>query len=140
MASLIYNSALRDEATGAVDYDTDTFKVMLVTSAYTENKDTHTKRSDVTNEVAGTGYTAGGTAVTVTVGAVDTVNDRVDISFATVTWPTSSITARKAIYYKSRGGASTADEIIAVNDFGADVSTTLGTFTLNASTVRKSNP
>jgi hypothetical protein len=140
MASLIYNSALRDEATGAVDYDTDAFKVMLVTSAYTENKDTHTKRSDVTNEVAGTGYTAGGTAVTVTVGAVDTVNDRVDISFATVTWPTSSITARKAIYYKSRGGASTADEIIAVNDFGADVSTTLGTFTLNASTVRKSNP
>jgi hypothetical protein len=140
MASLIYNSALRDEVTGAVDYDTDAFKVMLVTSAYTENKDTHTKRSDVTNEVAGTGYTAGGTAVTVTVGAVDTVNDRVDISFATVTWPTSSITARKAIYYKSRGGASTADEIIAVNDFGADVSTTLGTFTLNASTVRKSNP
>jgi hypothetical protein len=140
MASLIYNSALRDEATGAVDYDTDTFKVMLVTSAYTENKDTHTKRSDMTNEVAGTGYTAGGTAVTVTVGAVDTANDRVDISFATVTWPTSSITARKAIYYKSRGGAATADEIIAVNDFGADVSTTLGTFTLNASTVRKSNP
>lgn len=139
MASLIYNSAIRDEATGAIDYDTDTFKVMLTTSAYTENKDTHTKRSDVTNEVVGTGYTAGGNAATVTVGAVDTANDRVDISLGGTTWPTSTITARKAVYYKSRGGASSADEIIAVVDFGADVSTTVGTFTLTASTLRKQN-
>lgn len=139
MASLIYNSAVRDEAIGSIDYDTDTFKVMLVTSTYTENKDTHTKRSDVTNEVVGTGYTAGGNAATVTVGAVDTVNDRVDITLGGTTWPTSTITARKAIYYKSRGGASTADELIAVVDFGADVSTTVGTFTLTASTLRKQN-
>jgi hypothetical protein len=140
MASLIYNSALRDEAIGSIDYDTDTFKVMLVTSTYTENKDTHTKRSDVTNEVVGTGYTSGGIAVTATVSAVDTVNDRVDITFAQVTWPVSTITARKAIYYKSRGGASTADELVAVDDFGADVITVAGTLTLNASIVRKSNP
>lgn len=140
MASLIYNSALRDEATGAIDYDTDSFKVMLVTSGYTENKDTHTKRSDVTNEVTGTGYTAGGQTVTVTVSAVDTANDCVDITFAQVTWPSSTITARKAVYYKSRGGASSADELVAVNDFGSDVTTSSGTFTLNASIVRKSNP
>jgi hypothetical protein len=43
------------------------------------------------------------------------------------------------VYYKSRGGASSADEIIAVVDFGADVSTTVGTFTLTASTLRKQN-
>mgnify|MGYP000402675218 CR=1 FL=1 len=63
MASLIYNSAVRDEAVGNIDFDTDTFYGMLVTSTYTPNKDTHTKRSDVTNEVTGTGYTAGGMAV-----------------------------------------------------------------------------
>jgi hypothetical protein len=140
MASLIYNSVLRDEAIGAVDFDTDSFKVMLVTSAYVENKDTHTKRSDITNEVVGTGYTAGGVAVGATVSAVDTANDRVDITFAQVTWPASTITARKAIYYKSRGGASTADELVSVDDFGADVVTVAGTFTLNASILRKSNP
>lgn len=140
MASLLYNSAMRDEATGAIDYDTDTFKVMLVTSAYTENKDTHTKRSDITNEVVGTGYTAGGQTVAATVSAVDTANDRVDITFAQVTWPASTITARKAVYYKSRGGASTADELVMVDDFGADVTTVAGTLTLNASIVRKSNP
>ncbi len=139
MASLIFNSALRDEAIGSIDYDTDTFKVMLTTSAYTENKDTHTKRSDVTNEIAGTGYTAGGGSVTVTVGAVDTANDRVDITLGGTTWPASTLTARKAVYYKSRGGAATADELIAVVDFGTDVVTTSGTLTLTASTLRKQN-
>lgn len=139
MASLIYNSALRDEAIAAIDYDTDTFKVMLVTSAYTENKDTHAKRSDITNEVAGTGYTAGGNAATVTVSAVDTVNDRVEITLGGTAWAASTITARKAVYYKSRGGAATADELIAIIDFGADVISSNSTFTLTASTIRKQN-
>lgn len=139
MPSLIYNSLLRDEATAAVDFDTDTFRVMLTTSAYTENKDTHTKRSDVTSEVVGAGYTAGGNTVTVTVGAVDTANDRVEITLGGTTWPASTITARKAVYYKSRGGAASADELIAVVDFGADVASVSGTLTLTASTIRKQN-
>lgn len=139
MASLIFNSELRDEAIGSIDFDTDTFKVMLTTSAYTENKDTHAKRSDVNGEVVGAGYTAGGNTVTVTVGAVDTVNDRVEISLGGTTWPASTITARKAVYYKSRGGASSADELIAVVDFGSDVISVAGTLTLTASTIRKQN-
>ena len=144
MASIIYTSVLEDMTRGAVDFDTDTFKVMLVTSSYTENKDTHTKRSDITNEVSGTGYTAGGTAVVPTI-AKDTSTDRVTITFPSVTWPTSTITARKAIYYQSRGGASSADELVCCNDeFGgtgvsADVTTSAATFTLNASSVRFQN-
>lgn len=139
MASLIYNRALELLARGNIDFDTDTFKVMLTTSAYAENKDTHDFRDDVTNEVAGTGYTAGGNTVTVSV-TLDTVNDRVDISLGGTTWPASTITARKAVYYKSRGGAAGADELVAVNDFGADVVSSAGTFTLAASTLRISNP
>ena len=138
MASLLYNLSLEKWARGLIDFDSDSFKVMLTTTLYTENKDTHAFRSDVTNEVIGTGYTAGGAAVTVTV-TVDLPNDRVDISLGGTTWPTSSIVARKAVYYKVRGGAATADEIIAVNDFGADVTTTAGLFTLAASTMRIQN-
>lgn len=138
MASLIFNKCLENWAKGNIDFDTDTFKVMLTTSTYTENKDTHAFRSDVTNEVTGTGYTAGGNTVTVTV-TLDTVNDRVDISLGGTTWPSSTITARKAVYYKSRGGASNADEVIGVNDFGSDVVSSAGTFTLNASTMRIQN-
>ena len=103
---------------------------MLVTSTYSPNKDTHDYRDDVTNEVSGTGYTAGGQAVTVTV-TDDTANDRQDVSFTDVSWASSTITARAAVIYKSRGGASSADELVCYIDFGADVSTTAGTFTLD---------
>jgi hypothetical protein len=139
MASLIYNSFIRDVLVGNIDMDTDTFKVILTTSAYTENKDTHTKRSDVTNEVTGAGYTAGGASTTVTVAAVDTANDDVEITIGAASWTTSTITARKAVIYKSRGGASSADELVCVIDFGSDVVSTAGTFTLTASTIKFQN-
>jgi hypothetical protein len=138
MASLIYNSAIDDMARGAIDFDTDTFKALLVTSSYTPDKDTHEKRDDVTNEATGTGYTAGGvtTACTVT---KDTANDKVTLSFAAVSWASSTITARALVIYKSRGGASSADELVAYNDFGSDVSSTAGTFSVAASVVTLQN-
>ncbi len=138
MASLIYNSFWEDLARGAIDLDTDTFKVMLTTSAYTESKDADLKRSAVTNEVTGTGYSTGGGSTSVTV-TKDTGNDRLDITIGAASWTTSTITARKAVVYKSRGGASTADELVCVIDFGSDVISSAGTFTLTASTVRVQN-
>lgn len=44
----------------AIDFITDTLKVMLATSDYTPNRDTHETKADVTDEVSGPGYTAGG--------------------------------------------------------------------------------
>lgn len=140
MASFIYNSFLEDLARGNIDADTDTFYAMLTTAAYAEDKDAHTKRSNVTNEVAATGgYVAGGFAVTVTV-TKDNVNDRVDIALGGFAVPAASISARKAVYYKRRGGAAAADELVAVVDFGADVVSTNAAWTLSPSTIRFSNP
>ena len=138
MASLIYNSAVDDMARGAIDFDTDTFKVMLVTGSYTPNKDTHDKRDDVTNEVSGTGYTAGGVTSACTV-TKDTANDRVTLSFAAVNWATSTITARAAVIYKSRGGAASSDELVCYVDFGGDVSSSSATFSLGSSTITLQN-
>jgi hypothetical protein len=133
MASLVYNSCLEDLARGAIDFDTDTFKMMLVTAAYTPNKDTDLKRSAVTSEVAnGNGYTTGGATVTATV-SKDTANDRLDVTFSNPSWPASTFTARAGVIYKSRGGASTADELVAYVDFGADVTATNGTFSVTLS-------
>ena len=134
MASLIYNSAIDDMARGAIDWDTDSFKVMLVTASYSADKDAHLKRSSVTDEITGTGYTAGGVSAAVTV-TKDTANDKVTIEFAAVSWASSTITARGAVYYKSRGGASSADELVAYNDFGSNIITSAGTFSLAASTL-----
>ena len=138
MASFIYNSAVDDMARGAIDFDTDSFKVMLVTSSYTANKDTHTKRSDVTNEASGTGYTAGGASSVCTV-AKDTANDKVTLSFAAVSWGSSTITAAAAVIYKTRGGASSADELVAYIDFGGNISSAGGTFSVGASTITLQN-
>ncbi len=136
MASLIYNSALDDGARALIDFDSDTFKCLLVTSSYTPNKDTHTRRSDITNEVAAAGgYSTGGAAATVTV-TKDTANDRIDISLGAVSWLSSTITAAAAVYYKSRGGASSADELVAYIDFGGNIVSTNGPFSLSASTLR----
>jgi hypothetical protein len=139
MASLIYTSAIDEMARGDIDFDTDTFKAMLVTSSYTPNKDTHEFRDDVTNEAPATGnYVAGGETSTVTV-TKDTANDKVTIQFGAVTWSSSTITARGCVYYKSRGGASSADELVAYNDFGSDVSSSGGTFAVAASTITLQN-
>lgn len=133
MASLVYNSCIRNAVTGQVDFDTDTFYMMLVTSTYTPDQDTHLDRADVTNEVTGTNYTSAGQAVTVTVSAVDTANDRVDINFADVTWSSSTITAAAAVVYKYTGTAAD-DLLVAYLDFGGDVSSTSGDFTVSTTT------
>lgn len=131
MASLIYNSCLDDTVRGSIDFDTDTFKMMLVSSTYTAAK-THAKRSDITNEVSGTGYTAGGNAAAVTV-TKDNTNNREDISFTITSWTTATITARAGVIYKSRGGLSSADELVGYVDFGSDVTSTAGTFAVTIS-------
>lgn len=127
MADILYTSFKRDIMNGAIDLDTDTIKVMLVTSAYTPSA-SHAKRSDITNEVTGTGYTAGG--ATIGSPTVSNVSTTGVFDGADVAWTTSTITARGAVLYKARGGASTADELICFIDFTTDKVSTAGTFTI----------
>lgn len=135
MASVIYNSFKRDIANGSIDLDTDTIKVMLVTSTYAPNIDTHTKRSDITNEVSGTGYTAGGGTLANKTVAVDNTNDRALFDGDNQVWATATITARGAVLYKSRGGAASADELVCYIDFVTDITSTAADFTLSFNAV-----
>ncbi len=132
MANAIYNSFKRDIMNGSIDLDTDTIKMMLVTSAYTPNIDTHTKRSDITGEVVGAGYTAGGMTLANKTVTVNTGTDKGVFTCDAISIPTATITARGCVLYKSRGGASNLDEIIAYGDFGSDIVSTGGTFNITA--------
>jgi hypothetical protein len=129
MAQFIYNSFYEDLALARINASADTFRVMLVTSAYAADQDTHDRRNDVTNEVTGTGYTAGGATCTMTIGRNNALN-RITYTFSAVNWPSSTITARAAVIYKSRGGASSADELIVYNDFGSNNTSSGTTFTV----------
>jgi len=127
-----YGLGLLNLAKGNIDLDTDTFKILLTTSTYTPVQDTHEFRSDVTNEVAnGNGYTTGGNTLAGVSVTYDTGTNQVRVSWTDPTWPASTITARTAVIYKSRGGAATADELLAYVTNDADVSSTNGTFTVD---------
>jgi hypothetical protein len=131
MSSINYDSFFDDLSKGNVSSG-DTYYMMLVTSSYTPSKGSHAKRSDVTNEVSGTGYTAGGQAVTITE-AVDTSGHKVTWTPGTVTWSTATISAAGAVIYKHRGGAASADNLVGYIDFGGTVTSTGGNFTVTNS-------
>lgn len=128
MASGVYYSVAEDVAKGAIDFDTDTFYAMLVTSSYTPSP-AHSKRSDITNEVSGTGYTSGGAEIAV---SVSRSSGTTSITLGEVTWasPVSGFTARRAIVYKRRGGASSADELVCCIDPGSGLAANGAAFTL----------
>ena len=130
MPNAIFNSFKRDIANGSINLATDAVKIMLVGSAYTPNIDTHTKRSDVTNEVSGTGYTAGGIALVNKTVTMNTTSDKGVFDADDITLSNATITARGAVLYKARGGVSSADELIAYLDFGADITSTAGNFNI----------
>lgn len=125
-----YGQGLLKIQQGSIDLDTDTFKMMLTTSTYTPNQDTHDFRDDVTNEVTGTGYTAGGNTLAGVALTYDAASNQTRLTWTSPTWPSSSITGRTAVIYKSRGGAASADELVAYCTNDADVTSTGATFTV----------
>lgn len=110
--------------------DTDTIKVMLCTSSYTPSQTTHKYKSSVTNEVSGTGYTSGGaTLSSKTVGTSGLV---FTFDAADITWSSSTITARYAVFYVDTGSDSTST-LLCYWDFGQDEISSSGNFTLTFS-------
>jgi hypothetical protein len=98
------------------------FKIALFTSAATLSAATTVYAA--TNEVSGTGYTAGGNTLTninPTSSGTTAFTDFNDTS-----WTTATITARGALIYNS----TSANKAVAVLDFGTDQTSTAGTFSI----------
>lgn len=112
-----------------IDVVNDTLKVALTTSTHVPNHDTDAYFSDLTNEISGTGYTAGGVTVTsVTLNYVTGTN-LVVVDAVDPEWTTATFTARNCHLYKDTGVAATSP-LIAYGTFAADRTVTAGTFTL----------
>jgi hypothetical protein len=197
MAASLYGKVESALWSGSINFASDTIKAALVTSSYTPDFTAHDFFDDVTNEVTGTGYTAGGATLaskTVTFTAANswgtsranstayavgdivrpatgntflyqcvtagtsggstptyptvvgqTVTDGgvtwscvgrsiLVIDCADPSWPSSTITARGVVIYKSTGTASTSP-LIAYDTTGSDVSSTSGTFTYTVNAI-----
>ena len=108
---------------GQQNLTSNTLKIALYT-AFASLGPTTTAYS-ATNEVSGTGYTAGGVTLTgVTINTSD--NGTVYVSFNNPSWANASFTARGALIYNSTQSNSS----IAVLDFGADKTCSNQTFTV----------
>lgn len=108
---------------GEMDFSADSsqaFKIALYTSS--ADLSASTTAYATTNEVSGTGYTAGGNTLTVVAPATSGTTAYLD--FADTIWNSATITARGALIYRS----ATGNPAVAVLDFGADKSTTGGAF------------
>lgn len=95
------------------NFNAATFKIALYTSS--ADLSPSTTAYTTSGEVVGSGYTAGGATLTVVAPAIDGTTALV--SFADVSWPAATLTARGALLYSSSVAGNPA---VAVLDFGAD--------------------
>ena len=108
-----------------------TFKLALFTSSATLGASTTAYAT--TNEVSGTGYSAGGSALT----RVDPTSSGTTAftDFADLTFSTATITANGALIYNS----SASDKAVIVLAFGGDKTSTAGDFTIQFPAADASN-
>ena len=120
---------------GVHDLSTNTLKVALYSASADLNEDT--TAYSATNEVTGTGYVAGGVALSGVTISTDGYTAFVNFSNAVFN---ASVTARCALIYN----VTQANKSIAVLDFGSDKTSTNFTIVMPANTassalVRSSN-
>ena len=108
-----------------------TYKIALYNALADLNDTTTVYTTD--NEVVGTGYTAGGIALTPTTILSDTENNTAYVSFSNVTWSPASFTCRGALVYNS-----TTNAAVFVLNFGSDKTAT-SSFTVQFPTANSTN-
>lgn len=130
------SSFKRDLLKGYHGMDSDTFKIALYTSS--ASLDATTTDYSTSNEVSGTGYSAGGQTLDSAAVALSGTTAYVD--FADETWTSATITANGALIYNTttNGGSSTTDAV-AVLAFGGDKTSTNGDFVIQFPTADASN-
>jgi hypothetical protein len=121
-----YNSFREYVADGTIDLDTHTFKVALVTDAYTFSA-AHTVFADITNELAtANGYTAGGAALANVTWAHSGTTATFDADDTEWTASGGSIVARRAVIYDYTAASDQLVASVLLDTTPADVTATTG--------------
>ena len=112
-------------AIGAIDFSTDTFKMILMATGFVFNKDTHEGYADVLGSElpTGNGYTVGGKPLTGVAVVENDTDDRADITYNNVTWTASGGPigpSPGAIIFDDTVTTPIADPILGYIDFGGD--------------------
>lgn len=122
ITSALCNS-YKQEILEGVHASTDTYKIALFDS--NSGLSASTTAYSTSGEVEGTGYTAGG--VTLSGFTTGLSGSTAYLTFSDPSWENSTITARGCMIYNS----SKSNKAVAVFDFGQNVSSVNGTFTVD---------
>lgn len=123
----LYNHAIEQIMSGAIDFASDTFHIILLDSNYTFSADGNPGYAHVdSREITSTGYTASGETVTsITLTQRDSVDD-VQLDFSDITWSNlGSDVIRHAVCFDLTPASPVADPLIfrmeiTTNSNGAD--------------------
>jgi hypothetical protein len=111
----------------------DTLAIALYDSNATLGASTTSYTS--TNEISGTGYTAGGKNLTFASSTPKLDSGKAILDFDNVTWTNATFTTRGALIYNT----SKSNRAVAVLNFGTDVGVSNGDFTIEFPTADASN-
>ena len=140
-AWLVFGPAVENITDGNIDLDSDSFRMVLVTSSWTPSQSTNGTWSDLSaNEASGTGYTANGQAITQ---SVTRSGNTVTFDCGDQSWASSTISAKYAVIVRdgdSNGALAAGDLLLCysnLDDTGGSLSSSAGTFavSINASGV-----
>ena len=124
MASGIYQRMKANLMNKIVDLEADTINVMLLDNSHSFTATHNVIGSVSTNEVTGTGYSAGGAALA---SKAVTQGSSAKFDAADTTWASSTITAYHAVIWDD---TVATDDLIASIDFAAAKSSSSGNFTI----------
>lgn len=133
MANEVSNRMKYQLGVAAINFSSDSFKIILMASGFTFNRDTHATYADVSASELATNF--GYTQNTKTLGTAtlseDDTNDRLSVTWANAVWTASGGSigpSPGAIIYDD---TTTENTVVGYIDFGSDqTATSGGTFTV----------
>lgn len=122
MASELSNHFKFHLASGDIDFDADSFIIILMTTGYTFDKDAHADYADVSASELGTanGYTVKTKALANVTVTEDDTNDRCSVTWNNVTWTASGGDIGPSPGAIIIDDTVAADVVVGYIDFGGD--------------------
>ncbi len=125
-----YGTSFKNLGLALFDFTTQTFKLALTTSGYTPDPDSDEFFDDVTDEITGAGYTAGGETLTSVSWTYDSLNRAGVLGCDSVEWAALTPTFRYAVAYQDSGDPETS-LLLCFIDFGSTVDPVGAAFPVN---------
>lgn len=128
---VIYGKFLTSLYQAKVNFTSDPMYCMLCSNGYTPNQDTHQFLSDISHEVVGSGYFAGGQAVTGIDATYTGSTKKLVVSAGNLNWPSVTFSAAYAVLYMKSPQTATLQPLIGYVDFGGTQSPANQAFYIN---------